>query len=184
MNLLGIIGYNVIKDFEIFIDMHLNQITLTKTDKYGNRLSKKVYAEKIHDSIDFQLKKHTIVLPGFVGNIKVKFGLDTGAEYNQISKRLDKDVLAYFYPDKKLKLTGASGKTKKVMSGNLYRFKLNDNIYFGPMKTVYTNLSNMQNAFGTRLDGVLGYEFFKQKRTIINYKKRKLFFIKNPLIIH
>lgn len=184
INLLGIIGYNVLKDFEIFIDMHLNQITLTKTDKNGNRLSEKVYAEKFQDSIDFQLKKHTIVLTGFVDQHKVKFGLDTGAEYNQINKSANKKVLSYFYGNQMLKLTGASGKSKKVKAGNLYRFKLNDNIYFGPMKTVLTNLRYMQDAFGTNLDGILGYEFFKQKRTIINYKKRKLYFIKNPLIKH
>ncbi|WP_299117186.1 pepsin/retropepsin-like aspartic protease family protein [uncultured Winogradskyella sp.] len=184
INLLGIIGYSILKDFEVFIDMHLNQITLTKTDKHGERLSKKVYAEKFQDSIDFKLKKHTIVLTGFVGGHEVKFGLDTGAEYNQINKKLNKKVLDYFYSNQTLKLTGASGKSKRVIAGNLYRFKLNDNIYFGPMKTVLTNLRHMYGVFGTNLDGILGYEFFRQKRTIINYKKRKLYFIKNPLITH
>jgi len=32
-----------------------------------------------------------------------------------------------------------------------------------------------------QLDGILGYEFFAQKRTIINYKKEKLYFIDYPL---
>ncbi|MEM1002736.1 MAG: hypothetical protein AAGH46_08810, partial [Bacteroidota bacterium] len=45
IQLLGIIGYSVLKDFEVFIDLYLNQLTLTKLDKNGNRLSKKVYAE-------------------------------------------------------------------------------------------------------------------------------------------
>lgn len=182
IKLLGIIGYSVLKDFEVFIDMHLNQITLTKTDKKGNLLSDKVYAEKIVDSIDFKLKKHTIILDAFVGNTKVKFGLDTAAEYNQLNKDSDSEILDYFYPSKELKLTGASGKKKKVLAGKLYRVKLNDSIYFGPMKTVLTNLRKMNAAFGTHLDGILGFEFFAQKRTIINYRKRKLYFIANPII--
>lgn len=182
ISLLGIIGYNILKDFEVFIDMYLNQITLTKTDKLGNRLQKKVYAEKFQDSINFKLKKHTIVLNGYVGNYKVRFGLDTAAEYNQINKSLNKKILSYFYKSKKLKLTGASGKSKKVTLGRLFSFKLNDKIYFGPMYTVLTNFNQMQDTFGTHLDGILGYEFFKQKRTIINYKKQKLYFIKNPII--
>ncbi len=182
MRLLGIIGYSVLKDFEVFIDMHLNQLTLTRIDKNGNKLSDKVYAETINDSIDFELKKHTIILEAFVGNKKVKFGLDTAAEYNQLNKKVDSEILDYFYPSKELKLTGASGKRKKVLAGKLYRVKLNDSIYFGPMKTVLTNLREMNNAFGTNLDGILGFEFFAQKRTIINYKKKKLYFIKSPIV--
>ncbi|WP_299095219.1 hypothetical protein [uncultured Winogradskyella sp.] len=181
IKLLGIIGYSVLKDFEIFIDMHLNQLTLTKIDKKGNKLSDKVYAETIEDSIDFTLKKHTIILDAYVGDKKVKFGLDTAAEYNQLNKNLDSEILDYFYPSRELKLTGASGKQKKVLAGKLYRVKLNDSIYFGPMKTVLTNLKKMNSAFGTNLDGVLGFEFFIQKRTIINYRKKRLYFIANPI---
>lgn len=182
IEILGIIGYSILKDFEVFIDMHLNQMTLTKTDKDGERLSQKVYAETINDSIDFKLKKHSIILNAFVGNKKVKFGLDTGAEYNQLNKSLDSEILDYFYPSRELKLTGASGKKMKVMAGKLYRVKLNDSIYFGPMKTVLTDLKKMNSAFSTNLDGILGFEFFAQKRTIINYKKQKLYFIKFPII--
>ena len=68
------------------------------------------------------------------------------------------------------------------MAGKLYRVRLNDSIYFGPMKTVLTNLRQMNSAFGTNLDGILGFEFFAQQRTIINYKKQKLYFIKFPII--
>ena len=182
IELLGIIGYSVLKDFEVFIDMHLNQITLTRTDKKGNHLSDKVYAETIQDSIDFKLKQHTIVVDAYVGDQKVKFGIDTAAEYNQLNKDIDSEILEYFYPSRELKLTGASGKKKKVLAGKLYRVSLNDSIYLGPMKTVLTDLKHMKSAFSTKLDGILGFEFFAQKRTIINYKKRKLYFIKSPII--
>ncbi|WP_400079043.1 hypothetical protein [Winogradskyella sp. R77965] len=182
MELLGIIGYSILKDFEVFIDLHLNQMTLTKTDRNGERLSDKVYAETIHDSVDFKLKKHTIIIDATVGSKKVKFGLDTAAEYNQLNERVDSEILKYFYPRQELKLTGASGKKTKVMAGKLYRVKLNDSIYFGPMKTVLTDLKQMNSVFSTNLDGILGFEFFVQKRTIINYKKRKLYFIKYPIM--
>lgn len=184
MNLLGIIGYSILKDFEIFIDMHLRQITLTKINRHGERLSKKVYAEKITDSIDFKLKKHTIILSAFVGEKAVRFGLDTAAEYNQLNENSVSEILEYFYPREMLKLVGASGKKKKVLAGKLFRVKLSNSIYFGPMKTVLTNLKHINNVFGANLDGILGFEFFSQKRTIINYKKEKLYFIKTPIIKH
>ncbi|MGS2726496.1 hypothetical protein ACU8DI_07785 [Psychroserpens sp. BH13MA-6] len=181
IHLLGIIGYNILKDYEVFIDMYLNQITLSRTDNNGDRLDTRPYLEKQIDTVDFKLKKHTIVLETYVNEQKLKFGLDTGAEYNQLNKRSSKKILKYFYPSKRLMLVGASGTKIEVLAGKLYRVKLTDKIYFAPMETLLTNLNQMNEAFGTSLDGILGYEFFRQQRTIINYKKEKLYFVAYPL---
>lgn len=182
IKLLGIIGFNILKDYEVFIDLYLNQITLTKIDKYGNKLGKNNYLEKITDSIQFRLKKHTIVIDGFINKEKATFGLDTGAEFNQINTRVNKRILRHFYPKKRLKLIGASAKKIEVIYGNLHKVNLSKTVYFGPMKTLLTNLNNMNKAFGTKLDGILGYDFFAQKRVIINYKKEKLYFIEYPVL--
>lgn len=182
IKLLGIIGYCILKEYEVFIDFYLNQITLTKINKLGNKLGNVKYLEHISDSINFSLKKHTIVLSGYINNEKVTFGLDSGAEFNQINYRVHKNILKHFYPKKRIKLLGASAKKIEVIYGNLHRIRLNKRIYFGPMKTILTNLNNMNKAFGTKLDGILGHDFFAQKRVIINYKKEKLYFIKYPMI--
>jgi hypothetical protein len=181
IRLLGIIGYNILKDYEVFIDMYLNQITLSKVNSEGIKLDPRGYLETIIDTVDFKLKKHTIVLEAYINDEKLKFALDTGAEYNQINKRTSKKILKYFYPSKRLMLIGASGKKIEVLAGKLYRLKVTDRIYFAPMETILTNLNQMNDAFGTSVDGVLGYEFFRQQRTIINYKKEKLYFVKFPL---
>lgn len=181
VKILGIIGYNVLKDYEIFIDMYLNQITLTKIDPLGNKLGKQHYLEEIVDSIDFKLKKHTIVIQGTINQKKLTFGLDTGAEFNQISSKVSKQVLKSFYPRRRVKLIGASNRKIEVLYGDLYRLKLSKTVYFGPMKTLLTNLKSLNKAFGTKLDGVLGHDFFAQKRTIINYKKQKIYFIDFPI---
>ena len=181
VQILGVIGYNILKDYEIFVDLYLNQITLTKVDHLGNTLNKNVYLETIVDSLDFKLKNHTIMVAATINDQKLVFGLDTAAEFNQINKSTNKKALKYFKPTKRLLLTGASNKKVEVLAGKLHRVKLSEAIYFGPMYTILTNLSKMNEAFGTELDGILGYEFFAQKRTIINYQKKKLYFINYPL---
>jgi hypothetical protein len=181
IHLLGIIGYDILKDYEVFIDMYLNQITLSRVNSEGKKLDPREYLEKIIDTVNFKLKKHTIVLDISIDDQKLKFGLDSGAEYNQLNKKSSKKVLKYFFPSKRLMLVGASGRKIEVMAGKLYRVKLSDTIYFAPMNTMLTNLNQMNEAFGTSLDGVLGYEFFRQQRTIINYKKEKLYFVKFPI---
>ena len=184
IHLLGIIGYNILKDYEIFIDMYLNQITLSRVDKYGEKLDNSVYLEKVIDTIAFELKKHTIVLNAEINGEDLKFGLDSAAEYNQLNKRNKKKVLKYFYPSQRVLLSGASGKKLEVLAGKLFRVKLSDNIYCAPMETMLTNLNQMNEAMSMGLDGVIGYEFLKQHRTIINYKKEKLYFIKYPIRTH
>ncbi|MBR9845982.1 MAG: hypothetical protein GYB35_07700 [Algicola sp.] len=181
MHLLGIIGYDILKDYEIFIDMYLNQITLSKVDAQGEKIDNSKYLEKIIDSVNFKLKKHTIIIEADVNGKILNFGLDTAAEYNQLNKRINKKALKQFFPKRRMQLIGASGKKIEVLAGKLYRVKLTDSIYFGPMQTILTNLNHTNMAFGTQLDGVLGYEFFRQQRTIINYKKEKLYFVKYPL---
>ena len=181
IKLLGVIGYSILKDYEVFIDMHLNQVTLTKVDAFGDKLDKHVYLEKIVDSLDFNLKHHTIVVKGTINNHTVRLGIDTAAEFNQINKSINKKALKYFIPKKRLRLTGIGKRKIEVLAGKLHRVKLSETTYFGPMLTVLTNLSKMNEAFGTNLDGILGYEFFAQKRTIINYQKEKLYFINYPL---
>lgn len=182
IKLLGIIGFSILKDFEIFIDLYLNQITLTKIDKFGQKIIQEDYLEDIIDTVHFSLKKHTIVIEASINNEKLHFGLDTGAELNQINSSVNKKVLSSFRPKKRIKLIGASKNEIEVIYGNLHRLKLNDNNYFGPMKTILTNLSNLNKAFGTDLDGILGHDFFEQKRVIINYKKQELYFIKYPIL--
>ncbi len=181
IQLLGVIGYNILKDYEIFIDLYLNQITLSKVDAFGEKWDKNVYLEKIIDSLNFKLKNHTIVINGTVNDQNITFGLDTAAEFNQINKSINKKVLQQFKPIKRLLLSGAASDKKiEVLAGKLYRVKLSETVYFGPMYTVITNLNKMNEAFGTDLDGILGYAFFEQKRTIINYQKKKLYFINYP----
>lgn len=182
IHLLGIIGYNILKDYEVFIDLHLNQLTLKKIDSKGNVLTNRPYLERIQDTVNFHLKKHTIVLNGFINQKKATFGLDTGAEYNQLSHRIGKKSLKYFHPKKRIKLIGASKSSAEVLYGNMYKIKLNDAVYFGPMKTILTNLNHIEKAFGAKLDGILGHDFFAQKRVIINYKKQQLYFIDYPHI--
>ncbi|MEY8847675.1 hypothetical protein AB9K26_02610 [Psychroserpens sp. XS_ASV72] len=184
IHLLGIIGHDILKDYEIFVDMHLNQITLSKVDSKGHRLDKTKYLERIIDSVDFKLKKHTIILEAMVNGKKLKFGLDTAAEFNQLNKRANKTVFEQFFPKRRLQLLDASGNQLEVLAGKLYRVKLTDSIYFGPMHTILTDLSQMNTVFGTNLDGIFGYEFLKQQRTIINYKKEKLYFVEKPINRH
>ncbi len=139
IKMLGISGYNILKDYELFIDLYLNQITLTKTDATEYTLDKHVYLEKIIDSLDFKLKNQTIILNATINDQKLIFELDTAAEFNKINV-LTKKHLNTLKPTKRLVLTDTNNKKIEVLVGKLYHVKLSESVYFYPINTVLTNL--------------------------------------------
>lgn len=175
LQIIGIIGYDVFRDFEIFLDFQLMQIVLTRLDRRGYRIDSTAIWETPIDSVDFKLAKHFVVLKGKVGETNLRFGLDSGAELNLIDRRVKRKVFDQFDIVKRVRMLGAGQNTIEVVAGSLR------DVYIGQqhtdsMRTLITSLSDMNLNFGIRLDGVLGYEFLSTRRTLINYKRKKLYF--------
>jgi len=180
MQLSGIIGHKVLKDYELFIDFYLKQITLSKIDKKGHKLDNLPYLEKISDSLQFKLKRHTIVLKSFVNKQKLNFALDTGAEINMLHKSVSEKVLKNFKIDKRIMIVAADKRKIEVLAGKLFDVKFSNKIYASKMRTILTNLSQASIAYGTKIDGIIGYEFMVNRRVILNYKKKWLYFVEVP----
>jgi len=179
LRVIGIIGYQVFKDYEILLDYPFHEIILTKLDKKGNRLDPNAFTMAPFDSIDFKLKRHGIIVEASVLGINLDFNLDTGAELNLIDRKINKEVLKQFKILKRTKLMGAGNRQIEVLAGML------SNVVCGkqrnpPMRTLVTNLSDLNQTYGTKLDGVMGFEFFRPRRTLINYKKKKIYFFELP----
>lgn len=175
IRLLGIIGFEVFKDFEVFLDFQLNQLILTRLDKNGFRLDPDAIWETPYDSLDFKLYRHMIILEGEVDGTTLRFSLDSGAELNLLDRRVKRKILDSFEVIRRVKMLGAGQNTIEVLAGTLYGVRCG-NQHETEMRTLLTNLTEMNVSFNIRLDGVLGYEFLSSRRTLINYKRKKLFF--------
>lgn len=175
IRLVGILGYNVFKDFELFLDFQMQQIVLTRLNRKGFRIDRNAIWETPIDSVDFRLARHFIVLKGKVGEAQLRFGLDSGAELNLIDRRVKRKVLDNFEIVKRVRMLGAGKNTIEVVAGSLQEVEIGQQ-RTESMRTLLTSLSEMNVNFGTRLDGVLGYEFLSTRRTLINYKRKKLYF--------
>lgn len=174
----GIIGFEVLKDFEVFLDFQTMIIVVTRLDKTGNRLDKTAIWELPFDSLDFNLRKHLILLDAEVDGHKLKFTLDSGAELNLLDRLAGRKVLEHFEVIKRVKMLGVGEKQVEVLAGKLYDVKFGTQIN-PPMGTLLTNLDEMNEQFHSSLDGVIGIEFLVTRRTLINYKRKKLFFFKD-----
>lgn len=172
---IGILGFKVFRDFEILIDYSIRQLIVTRVDKKGNRLDRDAIFQVPIDSMDFKLIGHAIVISAQVNGVKLRLALDTGAELNLLDVRVKRKVLDNFEILRRTTMMGAGHKEIEVLAGVLHGVDLTIDQKIG-MRTLLTRMWNVNDAMGTNLDGILGYEFLFDKRVLINYKKEKLYF--------
>lgn len=172
---IGILGYNVFKDFEILIDFPNSRLQLSRIDKNGIRIDKRPPWESPVDSLSFDMIKHFIVVKAVVNTIHMKMILDSGAELNLIDRKANKKALESFTIIKRVNLIGAGKKQVEVLAGVL-RDVICGNQKTTTMNTLLTSMDEINSTFGLNVQGVLGYEFLSQRRTLVNYKKKKLYF--------
>ncbi len=173
--LIGILGQEVYKDFEVFIDFQNRVIVLSRVDLKGARLDTVSRWETPYDSMEFELKHHLIIVETRINENRVRMILDSGAELNLIDRGVNRRVLDKFSIIKRVNLLGVGKKEVEVLAGVMH------DVYCGRqysenMNTLLTSLDEINQSFGTSVQGVLGYEFLKKRRVLINYEKRKLYF--------
>lgn len=178
IKVIGIIGYDVFKDFEILLDYPNRLIILSRTDNKGNRFDIDAFNQEIpFDSLEIEIQNHGIFVEAQVNDVKLSLNLDTGAEINLLDRRVYRKVFDNFEIKKRIMLMGAGRKKVEAIAGVLKDVKcgLQPN---RSMRTLVTNLEDLRRIFAAKVDGVLGFEFLRPRRTIINYKRKKIYFLK------
>ena len=175
VRMIGILGYEVYKDFEVFIDFQNRVIVLTRVNKKGIRIDTLAPFEMPTDSLNFDLRHNLIVVETKINSVKLDMILDSGAELNLVDRKVNRRVLDNFTIIKRVNLLGVGQKQVEVLAGVMNDVHCGSQ-YSQKMNTLLTSMDEINSAFGVNLQGVLGYEFLKNRRVLINYQKRKLYF--------
>ncbi|GAB4497055.1 MAG: hypothetical protein OHK0019_29950 [Saprospiraceae bacterium] len=178
VELVGLIGYSVFKDFEVLFDYEASLLVLIRTDKSGGQLEALPRWEyKPIGNAPVELSEHVaIIWLKFASKQEKKFALDSGAEQNLLSTTSGKRFLKEnFEIRRRVKLRGTGNQNIEVLSGILQNAVL-DTFKIKPMATLLTDLSEINAAYQSDVDGMLGYEFLKQRPVSINYRKRRITF--------
>lgn len=177
IDLVGLIGYNVFKDYEVLLDYASSLLILVRIDPKGNRM------EDIPAWEYQSLGSFPVTMAGHVAVLRLKFGktgryfaVDSGAEQNLLSNASGGRFLKEnFEIERRVKLRGVGNAGIEVLSGTLSNARL-DTLLLKPMATLITNLGEINAVYQTEVDGVLGYEFLSQRPVSINHRKRRLTF--------
>ena len=172
IKILGLIGFSMMKNLEIVIDAKHNQLILIRIDKAGRRTNsaggefKADYMQRIENNTNI------LFLKGKIAGRNLNFCFDTGAETNAISSDSNKSVLNTLTITRRSVLKGAGSTGSEVLFGRMNDFAMGEK-QIREMETIITNLDALSDAFGTKIDGMLGYNFLEQGIVCINFVKKQ-----------
>jgi hypothetical protein len=176
IKILGLLGMQLFKKFEIIIDyensviyMHL----LTKKDgrNYKSDLLKDT-SKYVETAIDFIENK--LITYAYSAGKKLSFVLDTGAESNLIDSRLPAKVLDGITVSRRVFITGTGSARVEALSGSMSDIKIGS-YDINRLPVIVTNLEKLCYAYDRCLDGMLGFDFFSQQKIGFNFVKRKMY---------
>ncbi len=169
--IMGIIGYDVLKDLEILFDFDYQVLEFVKVK--NRKCSSIEIMEPPTAKFDLKFCGHLPYIIMKVDNKRLRMGIDTGAEVNVLNKMANGKVKVKFVKASALLVKSISQNQRKVDSGFINGATIND-YQIGRTQMALLSMLPMNNSLPIDLDGFLGVPFLKKGRISLNYKKREL----------
>ncbi|HNW73937.1 MAG TPA: pepsin/retropepsin-like aspartic protease family protein [Bacteroidales bacterium] len=173
VKILGLLGMAILKEYEMVLDVEGNELQIYRTDRNGNRLTTTRPAMKFDQIQKLERHRNIMFMTANIAGRPLYFCLDTGAESNVINLGAPKKVLSTVTITRRSTLRGVGSGEKEVLYGILNDFMVGSR-KIGPMETILTDLTSMSDYYGTRIDGMLGFDFFRKGKFSFNLVKREI----------
>ncbi len=170
VKILGLMGLSMFTDFEMELDLEKNVLTLNKLDKKGFSIvsgqnpARTDIEEKIsYDGACLTVKAKT-------GGKNMRLCIDTGAEINAINTDSHPDIIKSVEITGRSKLMGTGSASVEIFYGNMGELEIGSQILRN-LGTVITQMDDLSDGYGRRIDGILGFEYFNRGIVTINMKR-------------
>lgn len=177
IRVLGLLGMNLFKRFEMIIDyennlVHLHLINKKETKTYKHELLNDT--AKYHE-FPIDVKDNKLYTYGEVAGKKLTFIIDTGAESNILDSRLPNKVLENVTINSRIMLSGTGNTKVEALTGDIKNIKM-AKLEIGTLSVIVTNLEKMCRAYDDQcLDGLLGFDFLSLHKIGFNFVNRKMY---------
>lgn len=172
--ILGLVGGKVFRKSKVVIDLGSMQMQIVKKQAPISNYDYNEEVQMPESIIPLRFKSGLPLMEVRINNASFLFGLDTAAEANIVSKKHLPFLENIMSKRRSLLSRDVSGKTKRVLAANLSDIKVGL-LKCYPMKTLFTDLSFInQNLAGPSLDGILGFDFFRQFKVAIDFKNSEI----------
>jgi len=172
VKILGLFGFSMMRNFEIIIDAQNNELKLFRIDKTGKKLKNSLPEFKADQTQKIEGNTNILFLKGKISGKMLNFCFDTGAETNAICSDCNRSIMNTLTITGRSGLHGAGKAGSEVLFGRMNDFAMG-NKQIPDMETIITNLDAISEAFGTHIDGMLGYSFLEQGIVCINFTRKQ-----------
>ena len=170
--LLGLIGYELLREYEVVLDYAQHRLTCYPLNASGQR----PFARR--DSLAFSLVQGKPLATGYIGTTRVRWLLDTGAGANHLDQALSRTLAAADQPrvTGTDQIWGTAGPAQAVRQAILPRLQLGATEWKGVLVAL-TSLARPSSGRPLPYQGILGYPFLSQDHFVSFHYGRRQFYI-------
>lgn len=170
--LLGLIGYQVVKAFEVIIDYDEKTLTLLDLDRDG--LPSVAQLPPADYQFEFQLCRYLPVLKvSFANQQTLRLGLDSGSTLNLVNKSLETAFLPISRSQRTISFKGALSEIRDANYLLMENVAIGNQVAWRFWKAAFEDLSHMHHL-NMPIDGLLGINFFRMGKVSINFEKQQI----------
>ncbi len=170
--ILGLLGYEHIKDYETHINYRQERVSWMNNH---NSTIHRIRGEALQ--CEFELIEHLPIITLHFESGTFRFALDTGSSVNLISKKLGQHLRQFGAKSGELTELGNLANESEVLSSIIIPSVDLGGLTKKDIVFHVADMSSVQEFLGSRVDGIIGYQFLKEHQVIINYKQQKMIFL-------
>ena len=174
-DIYGLIGYELIRDYDIIFDYQNLKLTLINPEVFESYKIENLSGNYLQ-TIPLYIEGHIPVVKVKVGPNNYSYGIDSGAESNLISGSLFESLKKYTKRVKIDQLIGADNLPKEVKKGNIKKTTIGTK-RFKNLETVFSDISHLNEGYKMNIDGLIGFPVLHKQKTLISYKRSELIFL-------
>jgi hypothetical protein len=176
VRILGLLGTQLFKRFELIIDyeksvIHLHLINKKEATTYKSPLLNDASA---YTMVPIEILENKIIALGEMAGKKLKFLIDSGAESNVLDSRLPNKIFENVVVTGRVLLSGSGNKKIEALHGNAKDIKIGTQL-INTLPVLITNLEKMCFSYDYCLDGMLGFDFLSLHKIGFNFVTRKMY---------
>lgn len=163
--LLGLIGYDIVKDYVVFFNYSQQTITLASNNDFQKEPTY---------SLDFKRCGHMPVLETSAATKrKMYLGLDSGASVNVLDASWKDQIEEYTRSVRQVNFTGSSAGTKQASFVTLSSLTIAQQLTLENVGMILTDFTREQGSC-FRVDGLIGIDLFTGKDVAIDFPNNRL----------
>ena len=127
----GLIGYDILKDYDVLFDYEAKKITLVEPEYFNDFKKEKLSDFKVK-RVALELNQHIPIIKARIGGQDYFFGIDSGAETNLIDDDLYQKLQPFLINESQDVLMGIENENTTVIKGEIDKLKIGKTTFKKP----------------------------------------------------